>query len=429
MQNTHPLLQRQIKRYVESKAQVPDEWDKFLEVVNQAYWDSDNDRVMLERALELSSQELLQANSEMRAMIKAFPDLFLRLDRDGHVLSYKRGDMENLPLKDEQPLGKKFYYLFEENNIVRLKTVFLKVLENQMINQVELALEGSGSKHYYEARIIPMECREIFVIIRDITERKLAEEQLVYYSMFDPLTNLYNRAYFENEMRRMEYFSMNPTGLIICDVDNLKVVNDTYGHDRGDELLKEVARVLRQSMRKNDIIARIGGDEFAILLPDSDAAAVEATCQRVRDTITAYNNAGSGLKLSISMGSAHWKSKIQKLDDVFKEADDNMYKEKFINHIRLNQDLLKNVFDQIGMVELNFQGLYHRLNTLNAQLHLELGRVGSDEYIKLLIHLKKSNQEGDEVCSLEVATEGSANPSEYKSYIRSLVLLLNAALD
>lgn len=428
MKKTHPLLQRQIKRSMGSQTELPEEWGKFLETVNRAYWDSDNDRIMLERALELSSQELLQANSEMRAMIKAFPDLFLRLDRDGNVLAYKKGEMESSPLKDDEPLGQKFYTLFDESNAVPLKTVFLKVLETQAVNQVEFGLD-KGGRHYYEARIIPMECQEIFVIMRDITERKVAEEQLVYYSMFDPLTNLYNRAYFENEMRRMEYLSINPTGLIICDVDNLKVVNDTYGHDRGDELLKEVARVLRQSMRKNDIIARIGGDEFAILLPDSDAAAVDATCQRVRDTITSYNNAASGLFLSISMGSAHWKSKVQKLDDVFKEADDKMYQEKFINHIKLNQDLLKNVFDQIGMADLTFKGFYQRINTLNAQLQMDVKREGNDEELKLLVNLKKSNQAGNEFCSLEADAEGVANPDEYKSYIKSLLLLLNTALD
>lgn len=428
MKKPHPLLQRQIKRYFGDQLELSGEWVKFLEAVNQAYWDSDRDRVMLERALELSSQELLQANSEMRAMIKAFPDLFLRLDKDGNVLAYKKGDMESSPLKDKEPLGRKFYTLFDESNAVQLKTVFLKVLENQEVNHVEFALE-LGSRHYYEARMIPMECREIFVIIRDITERKLAEEQLVYFSMFDPLTNLYNRAYFENEMRRMEYLSMNPTGLIICDVDNLKVVNDTYGHDRGDELLKEVARVLRQCMRKNDIIARIGGDEFAILLPDIDAAAVEATCQRVKDAITAYNNSASGLYLSVSMGSAHWKSKIQKLDDVFKEADDKMYKEKFVNHIKLNQDLLKNVFDQIGLADLRFKGCYQRINTLNAQLQVDIKREGHDEEMQLTINLKKSNREGAELCSLETHARGASDLDEYKSYIRSLLLLLNTALE
>ncbi|GEM_PF-4284871 len=428
MKKAHPLLQRQIKRYFGGQPEPLGKWEKFLGAVNQAYWDADQDRVMLERALELSSQELLQANSEMRAMIKAFPDLFLRLDRDGHVLAYKKGEMERSPLKDGEPLGKKFYTLFDDSNAVRLKAVFLKVLENQAVNYVEFALDVGG-RHYYEARIIPMECQEIFVIMRDISERKIAEEQLVYYSMFDPLTNLYNRAYFENEMHRMEYFSMNPTGLIICDVDNLKVVNDTYGHDRGDDLLKEVARVLRQAMRKNDIIARIGGDEFAILLPDSDAAAVEATCQRVRDTITAYNNAASGLYLSVSMGSAHWKSKIQKLDDIFKEADDKMYKEKFINHIKLNQDLLKSVFDQIGMADLSFRGCYQRINTLNAQLQMDVKREGNEEEMKLLVNLKKSNRAGSEYCSMETEAQGVSDLDEYKSFIRSLLLLLNTALE
>ena len=91
MKNMHRLLKRQIKRFFGESFRVPEEWTGFIDLVNRAYHESDMDRGMLERSLELSSQELLQANSEMRAIFEAVPDLFFRVDASGKILDCKAG--------------------------------------------------------------------------------------------------------------------------------------------------------------------------------------------------------------------------------------------------------------------------------------------------------------------------------------------------
>lgn len=123
----------------------------------------------------------------------------------------------------------------------------------------------------------------------DISERKRAEEQLKYLGRHDSLTGLYNRACFEEELRRLEEGTHHPITLLICDVDGLKLINDTMGHDTGDTLLATAAQLIRQCFRGDDLMARIGGDEFAVLLCESPRTTAEEAYQRLRDATARYN--------------------------------------------------------------------------------------------------------------------------------------------
>gem|GEM_PF-3446250 len=170
----------------------------------------------------------------------------------------------------------------------------------------------------------------------DITERKQMEEQMRYLNLHDPLTGLYSRTYFEQEIRRFEAGRYNPIGLIMCDVDGLKIVNDTLGHGAGDDMLVAAAGILRKCFRECDMVARIGGDEFAVLLLNSPRPVVENACHRIRDAVARYNTDAPGLPLSMSVGYAVRSGTSGSMSDLFKEADDNMYREK-LHHSRSNR--------------------------------------------------------------------------------------------
>lgn len=126
MKQTHSLLKRQLKRYFGGQNFMPKEWQGFIEAVNNAYWQSDNDRNMLERSLELSSQELLQANSELRAIFQAFPDLFFRLDNEGTILDCKGGITTDLYIPLENLLGKRFHGVPFKESVTSFSKLFIK---------------------------------------------------------------------------------------------------------------------------------------------------------------------------------------------------------------------------------------------------------------------------------------------------------------
>jgi diguanylate cyclase (GGDEF)-like protein len=168
-------------------------------------------------------------------------------------------------------------------------------------------------------------------MLSDISESRQAEEALTYLSTHDKLTGLYNRAFFEEEMARLERGREFPVSFVIADVDHLKITNDRDGHAAGDALLKRAAQVMTAAFRTEDVIARIGGDEFAVLLPNTSAAAAEITLNRVRHAIEQDNSLHIKPKLSLSLGASTAEIKDSFIE-VLKLADANMYHDKRKNN-------------------------------------------------------------------------------------------------
>lgn len=165
-------------------------------------------------------------------------------------------------------------------------------------------------------------------VIMDITAQKGAQDKLLFISTRDGLTALYNRAYFEAELDRFDEVSDGPVGIIVSDINGLKLVNDAMGHLVGDNILVAAAKIIKDAFRREDVVARIGGDEFAILMPNATRGAVEAACQRVRTAIDEYNRARPGVHLSLSIGYAVSSLDAVSIRTIFREADNNMYREK-----------------------------------------------------------------------------------------------------
>lgn len=202
---------------------------------------------------------------------------------------------------------------------------------------------GQSKEILMNLTLIPGTQTSVASII-DISERKQAEEQLKFLSHHDQLTGLYNRTFLTQEIKRLK--RKNTLGIIVCDVDGLKMVNDTMGHEAGDELLRVVALLLKDSFRQGDTVARIGGDEFLIIMPESDPAAVIDASQRINRAVADYNRQKPAVPLMLSIGFAVSNEQNTDFTTLFKEADRHMYEEKLRNREEVHI-IMENTFKHL----------------------------------------------------------------------------------
>lgn len=231
----------------------------------------------------------------------------------------------------EELIGKTWKGLYEEREVRRFENEILPILcLNGKWRGEATGKKRNGTPFPEEISLALIEGGGIAYIVRDISERKEAEEKLRYMSTHDALTGLYNRAYFDEELARLEKGRQFPISIVMSDVDGLKAVNDKMGHAHGDALLKQAAKALKEVFRAEDVVARIGGDEFAALLPSTDAAAVKEIINRLKKSLAHHNEASSASSappLSLSVGVAIAENG-EKLIDTWRLADARMYLDK-----------------------------------------------------------------------------------------------------
>ena len=205
----------------------------------------------------------------------------------------------------------------------------------------------------------------------DKTNNELREnvEQIKYLSYHDSLTGLYNRKYFEDEILKLDKKENLPISIIFSDVNGLKLTNDIFGHATGDNLLKKSAEVLKKACRAEDIVARMGGDEFAIILPRTDDNAVKKIIDRVKNELS--NEHIKAIKCSMSIGHDTKITEDQELIRTMEKAEEEMYKEKTVNRGRANAGLIKTIIETLH--ENSPREKQHSVNV--SKLCVRIGRA------------------------------------------------------
>lgn len=214
-------------------------------------------------------------------------------------------------------------------------------------------------------------------VATDITERLEKEKRISYLSYHDQLTGLYNRRFFEEQMVRLDNPRNLPISFIIGDVNGLKLVNDAFGHNSGDKLLKIISDIVSESIRGNDIAARWGGDEFAILLINSDTDAAETLIKRIED---ATNKSGFEYgKASISFGHHTKSSMDESMDDVFVAAELLMYQNKLVEEDSIRGETINTImatlFEKSASVEEHSIRVSELASRLATKMKLSKFRV------------------------------------------------------
>jgi diguanylate cyclase (GGDEF)-like protein/PAS domain S-box-containing protein len=293
----------------------------------------------LQNELNYLRKELIQtkkSEKKLGDLTEMLPEIVFEMDKDGRLTFMNQRGIKLLGYDREELLNRMTIWQIISHPGTHIITSELKELfQKRNTYPQECYLVGKDQiKIPAEVHVSPIEndageLTGFRGIILDITMRKEYEDKIKYLSFHDKLTGLYNRAYFEEELKRLNNKRKLPISIIIGDVNNLKMINDSFGHQHGDNLLRKIAGVLKSCFRKSDVISRWGGDEYSIILPNTTLekgneiiTRIGKECQK-KSTLT--------LPLSISMGIATKNSMTENIHGIVREAESKMYRNKLID--------------------------------------------------------------------------------------------------
>jgi len=280
----------------------------------------------LVHALFSSMKELRQSRLRFETVVRALPDLVFMVDRQGRFLSYESVDNTKLLASPREFIGKTISDMFppdiSESSMARIEAAF----GGGELTMLEYSLQMEGQQRWYEARFVPVDQTQLMIMVRDTTEISEIRRKNEYLSYHDQLTKLYNRRFFEEEMHRLDSVRHLPLSIVMIDVNGLKMINDAFGHAKGDELLTTVSDLLSAMCRSGEIIARTGGDEFVILLPSTPRASADAFIRRLYDFLEKQPK--EEWITSISVGFDTKEDPEEPVESVYAQAEKNMYRRK-----------------------------------------------------------------------------------------------------
>lgn len=297
------------------------------ETVKVAFLHDATERRRTEEELEAKIRRLEVEKGWYEGIIGAIGDGITVQNTEYRILYQNRPHRELMG----DHVGEHCYRAYGDKECVCNDCPLKIVLEEERSHTVERHVGKGDDVQFFEITVSPLRDATGRVVagievVREITERKRAEDRLRYMSSHDVLTGLYNRAFFEEELERLQRGRHFPLSVVMADVDDLKVVNDNRGHSAGDELLVRAAILFREAFRGEDVVARIGGDEFAVLLPDTDAETADVALMRVREALDSWNkNYPIPINLSLGRGTATEGDEIL---SALKAADQSMYQYK-----------------------------------------------------------------------------------------------------
>ena len=456
MENLHRLLRRQVHRALQDPQSLADDGRALLGMVSDAYEQFEEDRALLEHSLEQMSNELLDANSDTRAaferVITSSIDGIFACDASFNITVWNPGMELITGVTREDAVDRPLLDVFPRFEDTGDRDALQEALATEMTIAKEstYALGDGDQPVFFEIHFSPLRNETGdrvggVAFFRNITERKLAEQALKDLSIRDPLTNLYNRRYFnkriEEEISRATR-QKSRFALLLCDLDHFKKVNDTRSHQVGDEILKAAGQAIQTATRDMDFVFRWGGDEFVVILLVDDRQGITDAGERIRQRVMALGEEWQ-LPLDLSIGVASFPEHGDDSTQLIRLADRALYIAKKRGdkiHIgeeefELDDDVVQVVFQPIvdtlsgkaigyealsrsAKEEMGIQELFLKYHSIGKLLELKelcfrkqieaaeaqgLDRVFINVDFKLLEHLGPRSKPADVEVILEIS--------------------------
>jgi len=284
-----------------------------------------------EKKYEQLFVEFEKKESLLKSLINSIPDLIFYKDKNSVYLGCNKAFEAFTGIVEKDLIGLNDYNIFTKEVAELFTTMDLKMMEQGESRKNEEWVDYPDGKRvlldtlktpFYDAQENVL---GLIGISRDITERKNKEDDILYLSYNDVLTGVYNRRFFEEEFKRIDTEKYYPLSIIMGDINGLKLVNDAFGHLEGDKLLKSVAIDIKDVCSENGVVARWGGDEFVVLLPNTSSGTCGKLC---KDILLKKESNNEKIKTSISLGYSTKVNSEEKIIKTLKEAEDMMYKNK-----------------------------------------------------------------------------------------------------
>ncbi|MDH7479643.1 MAG: diguanylate cyclase, partial [Syntrophomonadaceae bacterium] len=337
--------------------------------------------------LEFLVTALKRIETRHQEIIDSVPGMVFEIDLEGNLLYFNRRVTEFLGQIESGTDRFNVLQAIVPEERERARSNILRVYSGAKIGRSEYCLQkldGSRVPVLVHSSPIVVDGRTVGIrgVAFDISEQKLLSEQLDYLQCRDPLTGLYNHRHFAKMLKDIE---PPPIGLLIFDVDGLQRVNDDRGSEAGDALLAEAARIVKECFSQGEIIARIGGDEFAVLIPGCTRNHLEEAKQRLKEQIGQHNAQRPESQLNISIGCSYTDRPLDETKTLFAEALNSMYREK----------------------------LYQSWSTRSAVVNtLMINDIGTSQPEDCLIQINEKLSEGGEESSLSLPGGGGAEEAD-----------------